>query len=539
MHRVTSAACARLCRLCTLLLLTSSCVGNFGDGMHDNDTHTTPPPPTTLHRLNRIQYNNTVHDLLGTAQTPADNFSADATADGFDNNADVLSLSSGDLQLMEQAAESLAAEATDPNGKAFASLAPCSTSDTSMCLTRFIDTFGLRAWRRPLTASEVATLTTFATSGAGISFPQQVNRAITVMLSSPYFLYRVELDADPSSSVAHALTSYELATRLSYFVWNSCPDTSLLQAADDGSLLTDGGLQTQLARMLADPHAKSLISDFAGQWLELRNTAIFSPNTQMFPAWDANLRDAMVGQSEAVFGDLLDGTITLDQLFANDHTYLNDQLARLYGLPAVGSSTLTKVSVPPGPRRGLLGQAAVLAATSFPIRTSLVHRGQYVLAQLLCSPPPPAPPNVPALAAGATVTGSQRQRLEAHIANPACASCHTLMDPYGFVLEQFDAIGALRSQDNNISINTSATLPSGQTVADVSALQQVLQNDPRVPQCFVSQLYTYAMGRTPTASDAATVTPLQQTFAQSGQHVDQLLHQIVFSSAFRTRRGGQ
>ena len=539
MHRVMPAIYARLLGLGTLMLLAASCVGNFGDGMHGDIANTASLPPTTLHRLNRTQYNNTVHDLLGTTQSPADSFSTDATAGGFDNNADVLTLSNGDFQLMEQAAESLAAEATDPNGRALATLAPCSTSDTSSCLTAFVANFGLRAWRRPLSASEVTALTSFAASGSTASFPQQVSRAITVMLSSPFFLYRVEMDPDPSSTVPHPLSGYELATRLAYFLWNTCPDMTLLQAAGDGSLLTDGGLQTQLTRMLDDPHAKSLVSDFAGQWLELRNTSAFTPNAKMFPAWDANLRDAMVGQSEAVFSDLLAGTTTLDQIFSDDHTYLNDQLAQLYGLPAVGSSTLKQVSVPPGPRRGLLGQAAVLAATSFPIRTSLVHRGQYVLAQLLCSPPPPAPPNVPALAAGAAVTGSQRQRLQAHIANPACASCHNLMDPYGFVLEQFDAIGALRTQDNNVPIDTSAMLASGQSIPDVSALQQVLQSDPRVPQCFVSEMYAYAMGRLPTTSDATIVTPLQQTFAQSGQHVDDLVHQIVFSSAFRTRRGGQ
>ena len=503
-------------------------------------TQGTPDPGSVvLHRLNRAEYNNTVRDLLGTSLRPADAFPPDGATAGFDNNASALTLSTTALRLMESAAETLAAEATDPSGAAFKRIAPCTGTSVQPCVEQFVQSFGLRAWRRPLVEEEVTAMVAVAESGLEKfqeTYAQQVERALLAFLVSPHFLFRVELDADPQSTVPHPLGAYEQASRLSYFLWSSMPDDALLASAKDGSLLTDVGLGKQLERMLSDQRAQAFSENFAGQWLQLRAAAVFTPDAQLFPSWNMALRDDLLQQTKLSFADLLDGTSTLGDLFLSDSTYLNDRLAAFYGLAAPGSSELKKVRLPAGPRRGLLGQGAVLSAQSLPVRTSIVHRGQFIQEHLFCSPVPPPPANVPTLPP-ATATGSQRQRLEAHVSSPVCAACHNAMDPYGFVLEQFDAVGALRTLDGDVPIDTSAKLPDGTPVSNVEELQAVMAADPRIPNCFARQIATYALGRSVESNDPSLLA-LQGDFLKSGQHVDQAIRQIVTSPAFRTRHGG-
>lgn len=492
-----------------------------------------------LHRLNRAEYNNTVHDLLGTSLTPADTFPPDGASAGFDNNASALTLSTTSLRQMQTAAETLAAEATNPNGATLARIAPCNEMPEATCVEQFVRSFGLRVWRRPLTDAEVTSMVSVAGSGVEKfqdSYAQQIERGLLAFLISPHFSFRVELDAQPLSIASHPLSAYELATRLSYFVWSSTPDDDLLAAAKDGSLLGDVVLGKQLERLLADPRARAFSENFAGQWLQLRAAATFAPDTALFPAWNTALREDMVKQTKLAFADLLDGTSTLGDLFLSDRSYLNDRLATFYGLPLPGSTELKKVQLPAGPRRGLLGQGAVLSAQSLPVRTSIVHRGQFIQEHLFCATVPPPPANIPTLPP-TTATGSQRQRLEAHVSSPVCASCHKAMDPYGFVLEQFDAIGALRTLDGQVPIDTSAKLPDGTPVANVQELQAVMAADPRIANCFARQIATYALGRT-LATDDPSLLALQTDFSKAGQHVDQALRQVVMSPAFRTRHGG-
>ncbi len=497
------------------------------------------PGTVVLHRLNRAEYNNTVQALLGTTRTPADAFPPDGASGGFDNNASALTLSTTELRLMESAAETLAAEAADPNGTTLQRIAPCAATSAQPCIEQFVRNFGLRAWRRPLSEDEVTAMVALAQSGVEKfqeTPAQQVERALLAFLVSPHFLFRVEVDPDPASTAPHPLGEYELASRLSYFLWSSMPDDALLAAAADGSLLSDVGLAQQFQRMLADSRAQAFSENFAGQWLELRAAAAFTPDAQLFPSWNTALRDDMVQQTKLAFADLLRGTDTLADLFLSDSVYLNDRLATFYGLIAPGSTALKKVQVPAGPRRGLLGQGAILSATSLPVRTSLVRRGQFIQDHLFCSPLPPPPADVPTLPPP-SATGSQRQRLEAHVTAAVCASCHNAMDPYGFVLEQFDAVGALRTLDGTVPIDTSAKLPDGTQVANVQELQAVMAADPRIPNCLAQQLATYALGRTLESGNASLVA-LQAGFLKSGQHVDQAIRQVVMSPAFRTRHGG-
>ena len=519
-------------------MLACSCAGNMdlnppaGQGLAQAGR-------VGLHRLNRTEYNNSVRDLLGTQQQPANAFTADPTANGFDNNAAALTLSGTALALYETAAEALASEAVTNNPN-FNKLVPCAAADTSTtCVGTFVQVFGRRAWRRPLSQDETAQVVTAATASAVASnFSQQIETAIHLLLMSPNFLFRVELDPNPASATPHFLAPYELATRLSYLVWSSGPDDVLLQAAADNSILQESVLLAQLQRMLKDPRASAFTDNFAGQWLELRNTATYQPDAKTFPTFDEPLRTAMLQESSMVFADVLHGTLPINQLLTANYTYVNDRLATHYGLPKVNSDQLQRISTDKTPRQGLLGQAAVLTATSFPTRTSLVHRGQYVLAQLLCSPPPPAPPNVPALDMGAvTPTGTQRQRLEAHAKDGACAACHNAMDPYGIVLETFDGIGAARTQDNGLPVDPNVVLPDGASVGDLGSLSKNLAADPRFNKCVVQQLFAYGLGRGITDGDSKTVTSLEDALAGNNFHFDALLEQLVLSSAFRAREG--
>lgn len=522
----------------------SSCTGNMPDLFARNKATTssiTDPGSVTLHRLNKAEYNNTVHDLLGTQLTPANAFSSDPTANGFDNNADALTLSTPDLQNYESAAEALADELIAPqNANRLNNLAPCANasdanSDVTSCLRNFASTFGKRAWRRPLTSDEVNTLVSLGMGQSTDTYTQRVETTLVSMLVSPHFIFRVELDPNPTSVTPHDLNGYELATRLSYFLWSSTPDDELLSVAADGSLLTDAGLKTQVARMLADSRAAALTQNFAGQWLQLRATQALQPDPNAFPAWDESLRTAMLQQSQLVFLDLLSGADPLSSLFTSDTTYLNDRLAKHYGLPLPGSSTLIKS--PAGDRKGLLTQAAVLASTSFPTRTSLVRRGEMVMAELLCTPPPPAPANVPQLPSSNANITTQRQRLEVHATSASCAACHNLMDPYGFVLEPFDGIGAKRSTDNGAPIDPTAKLQDGTPLNSVDDLTKIMASDVRVPNCMVQKLFTYALGRTIDSSDAPTVSALQSGFLAEDQRLNLLISDVVLSDAFRMRRG--
>ena len=508
--------------------MLASCTGNLPNVVRDQDKATTSSTPgadpgsVTLHRLNKAEYNNTVRDLLGSKLTPADAFTSDPTANGFDNNADALTLSTPDLQNYEAAAEALAAELLSAqNANKLATLAPCADTNVntvSTCIRDFVTDFGRHAWRRPLTNDEVITITTLGMGQSTDTYAQRLETVLVGMLVSPHFIFRVELDPDPNSATVHDLSAYELVTRLSYFLWSSTPDDTLLDAAANGSILTDAGLKAQVTRMLADTRAAALTQNFAGQWLQLRDTMALQPDPTLFPTWDENLRTAMVLQSQMVFLDLLSGAEPLSSLFTSDTTYLNDRLARHYGLPLPGSSTMQKA--PAGDRKGLLTQAAVLAATSFPGRTSLVRRGEMVMAELLCSPPPPAPPNVPQLPSNNGNIVTQRQRLEAHATSASCAACHSLMDPYGFVLEPFDAIGAKRTTDNGGTIDPTSKLQDGTPLNSVDDLTKIMATDVRVPNCMVQKLLTYALGRTVGTTDAKSVSTLQSNFLNDDQRIN-------------------
>lgn len=533
--------------LLALSLSLTACVGNVAGSLGDAGGVETPLgnnggsdgpflgttddlEATGLRRLNAEEYDATVRDLLGSKLTFRDTFLSDETSEGFDTNASALGISTSRLQTYQLAAEALATElVTDSAGK-LAALAPCTrNASQESCLAKFVAAFATRAWRRPLTEAETTKLVADA-SDAGKTYAAQVQLATTAILMSPYFLYRIEIGEGRKDNL---LNPYELATRLSYFLWSSMPDAQLTAAAADGSLLRDEVLDAQVTRMLKDEKAAALTDRFGGMWLGVRKAAAYVPDTALFPNFDADLQASAVAQTKATLNDLFAGKIPFHELYDGNTIYLNDRLAKHYGMPAPDSATLVKV--PAGSRRGLLTQAATLMAESLPDRTSLVHRGVFVLKNITCASPPGAPMNVPPLPQSKPNAKTQRQRLEAHVAEPSCAVCHNYTDPYGYVLESYDAIGAFRTTDNGGLIDTSAKLSDGTRVANAEDLSKVLAQSAAVSSCLVQKLSTYAIGRTLTTADAGIINGLHAGLLRDDQRVDHLIHQLVLSPIFRRR----
>lgn len=504
----------------------------------------TDPGRVTMHRLNRAEYNNTVRDLLGTTQRPADDFPVDDRGAGFDNLSDVLSLSTLHLSQYRSAAEALVEEAF-ANSTQRASLVPCDIQAAGeACARQTLTEFMPRAWRRPVAAAEVESRMTpvLAAIDQGGDYEQGLKLALQSVLLSPYFVFRPEIDPDPTSLVPRALNGYELASRLSYFLWSSMPDTELLGLADAGTLTDPTAVSAQVTRMLQDPKSQALVDNFAGQWLYLRATEDANPDPVLFPTFDESLRAAMRTESELVFGELLSGTLGLNQLLTGEFTYLNDRLAQHYGLPAVGSDQMTRVDLTGNQERGgFLSHASFLTVTSHPNRTSLVRRGKWVLRELMCAnvPDPPGDLEIPDLSA-VDPNASQREQLEAHRADPTCASCHQIMDPIGFGLENYDAIGAYRTMDGNSPIDSSGQLPDGRPFSGAKELAALLVDGPDFARCTVSKLYTYALGRlpqdTPDHMDPYILRTLSDHL-EASQSFPQLLAEMATSDTFLLRRG--
>jgi hypothetical protein len=413
-----------------------------------------------------------------------------------------------------------------------------SASDPKPCWTEVASSFGARAWRKPLASEDVGGLVALAEAarGAGDDVETATRLMLRAVLLAPRFLFRVEVDPDPASPAAHPLDDYELASRLSYFLWSSMPDATLLQLAAQGTLHEDATLRAQVARMLDDDKARALVDNFAGQWLFTRALDDHQPDNQEFPDFDDELRGAMRNETELYFREFLFGNSTMDQFLTADFSFVNDRLARHYGLPVAGTD-FERVSLAGSERKGLLTQAGVLMVNSYPTRTSPVKRGKWVLEQLLCSAPPAPPPDIPALDIEDTPTGSLRERMEQHRSDPVCASCHTLMDPIGFGFEHFDGIGKYREDDHGFAIDPAGMLPDGSAFQTPAQLAQLLAADERLPRCMTQQLLTYAIGRGTEAYDDDDIASVTSAFVAGGYRLPQLIELIVTSDAFRRRRG--
>ena len=399
--------------------------------------------------------------------------------------------------------------------------------------------FASRAFRRPATQDEVQRLTAFFTQSrqAGDSFEQSVERAVQAVLISPHFLFRIEDDPEAGQS-ERMLNEYELATRLSYFIWSTMPDDELLNLAFRGKLRTGDQLQRQVARMLQDPKAEALVDNFAEQWLNLRKYDQLTPNPELFPEFTPALRDDMRRETTQFFTHLVREDRSVLDLLAADYTFLNERLARHYGIAGVQGEEFRKVSLEGTPRGGLLTHGSILTLTSNPARTSPVKRGKWILENLLGEPPPPPPPNVPELEdQKEQLSGTLRQQLEQHRKNPNCAVCHQQMDELGFALENFNAVGAWRTFDGSHPIDAVATLPSGERFDGPRQLVQVLVSKKRDPfvRCLAENLLTFALGRGLEYYDVCAVDKIVGQLPQHDFRFSALVLEIVQSDPFQKR----
>jgi len=367
------------------------------------------------------------------------------------------------------------------------------------CARRILTTLARQAYRKPVDPATADVLMNFYARGRKSGdFERGIESALQFILASPEFLFRVEPDPARGSPPVYRLGDLELASRLSFFLWSSLPDEPLIALAAQGKLKQPAVLEQQVKRMLADPRSKTLIENFAEQWLHLRNLKNANPDLGAFPDFDDNLRQAMKEETELFFDSIMREDRSVMDLLNADYTFVNERLARHYGMPNIYGSRFRRVQVPNEARRGLLGQASILTVTSYPNRTSPVERGKWILTNLLGVPPQPPPPNIPPLpdsgADGKVV--SLRQRMERHRANAVCAGCHRVMDPIGFAMENFDGIGRWRAKEDGAAIDASGTLFTGAKLDGVNALRQEMTKRPEVfVGVLTERMLTYAVGR--------------------------------------------
>ena len=514
-----------------------------------------PPDPgrVTVRRLNRTEYNNVLRDLMRVDFKPAKDFPADDSGHGFDNIGDVLSMSPLLLEKYLAAAEKIAelAVAVPVRGRA---LNPEDLTDFQKQYFRypiprelrrraaedFVRSFLRRAYRREIAQAEVERVLQFAklavNDGGGLE--DAVRLAVQAVLISPHFLFRWELDGAPDNPKAiRSLNEYELASRLSFFVWSSLPDDRLMQLANQGQLRKN--LSAELSRMLKDDRANALVKNFAGQWLEPRNLDGYQPDRKLFPAFTPALRDDMRRETELLFTHVMRGNRNVLEFLSADYTFANERLAGFYGLEKIRGEQFRQVSLRGTERGGILGHASILTITSDPDRTSPVKRGKYVLENILGTPPPPPPEDVPEFEVAGADKGTMREQLVKHRANAICASCHQKMDPIGFAFENFNAIGRYRTKDNGRPIDATGKLESGESFKNATDLRRILATKKRdqFARCLTEKMLTYALGRGLEYYDKRTVDHVVGRLQKNGYKFDELIHGIVTSLPFDMKRG--
>ena len=635
------------------------------------------PGRVTVHRLNRTEYNNTVRDLLGTSQRPADSFPADDFGLGFDNIADVLSTSPLQAELYERAAEGLITEAMAlpiteatlwkfeaeealasvgaatadawnlySNGEVYATTeipytgnylfrarvwgqqagpdlphvnltvdqVPVFMVDTDAvangakiyeieidlkagvhkfaveftndyydelamadrnvlvdwfsvegpqdliqgeneqrtrimvcdpvvdgeenCGRTILKAFVRRAWRRPPTDTEVDELFAFITAAkvAGQDFEAGLRIALQAVLVSPYFVFRVEFDPDPTGLVPHPVADHELASRLSYFLWSSMPDADLLAAADQGVLQDPEQLEAQALRLLDDPRAAALIDNFAGQWWLIRNVDVAFKDVLLYPQWNDDMKSSMREELRMFAETFFAGERSMLEMLTSTRTFVDKRLADHYGLAGDFGPEFVEVDFGAAPFQGILNKAGLMTVLSHADHTSPVKRGKWVLENLLCQVPPPPPPGVDTKLEP-IVGKTQREVLEAHRADPNCVGCHVVMDPLGFGLEHYDPLGAWRDLENGLPIDPSGTLPNGSAFADGLEMQTLISAEPDFSKCVARKAFIYALGRGTALADIPYIEAIVAGFESSEYRFSDLVLHLVTSDVFRQRRG--
>ncbi|HEX7670567.1 MAG TPA: DUF1592 domain-containing protein [Polyangiaceae bacterium] len=499
------------------------------------------PAPAPLGRLTDLEYQNTVRDLFPGITVPAVSLPADNIVEGFDNNSKAQTPSPSLIEQYRASAQAIAAAAI---AKLDAVL-PCAATSASQedtCGKQLIDDLGARAFRRPLAPEERDRLITFFTSArTTYDFKTAVSMVIQAVLQSPQFLYRVELGGPPDKASA-PLTSYEIASRLSYFFWDTTPDSALRDAAAQGALGDAAGVETQARRLLADPRAHDAVANFHRQWLRFEKMDRLVKNTTAFPSWSDDVATAMRG-SAAMFVDHVfwDKGGSLDALLREPSAYVNDLLAPLYGLPPPGTANLTLVDTDPLRRSGVLTQVGLMAGFAHETADSPVLRGVFVMDRFFCAAPPPPPPGVntavPELVASDPKTTRDRFALTHESGD--CATCHHAIDGYGFGFSHYDAVGQWRDTENGFPINAKGWI-GGTRDADgdfdgAIELGERMAKSKQVAECVTTQWFRYALGLGAKDVDRCAVAPVVQTLADKNGDLREVLVATVTSEAFRHR----
>jgi mono/diheme cytochrome c family protein len=417
---------------------------------------------------------------------------------------------------------------------------PRTTGDAELCARSILASLARRAYRRPVTATDVDRLLAYYTAGAeDRGFEGGIQAALEAVLVDPEFLFRIEREPANPPSTAYRLSDIELASRLSFFLWSSIPDDELLDEASAGRLRDPAILERQVRRMLADQRSSALVTNFAAQWLHLREILAATPYVNGFPEFDDNLREAFLRETELFIDSQLREDRSLAELLTANYTFANERLARHYGIPDVYGPRFRRVTYADDRRGGLLGHGSILTATSYSTRTSPVIRGKWVLDNILGAPPPPPPPDVPALpdAGDRGQPASVRERLERHRGNPACAACHARMDPLGFALENLDAIGRWRDSEGTQRIDASAVMPDGEKFSGPTELRRLLAaRREEFANTITSKLLTYALGRGLEHYDMPSVRAIVRSAAADDYRWSSIVLGVARSVPFQMRR---
>lgn len=494
-----------------------------------------------LARLTNLEYRNTVADLFPGVTLPDLALPADNVVEGFDNNANGQTASPALIEAYGSDARAIA-DVVVANRTKLLPCNPTAATQEAACGQQWISAFVPRAYRRPITADEKSRLVAFfEASRASYDFPTATGLLVQAVLQSPQFLYRVELGGAPQNGTA-ALSGYELASRLSYFFWDTMPDAALITAAANGDLDTQAGVADQARRMLANPRARAAVATFHRQWLRFDKMDAMQKSTSLFPSWNAQVAGSL-RESAAMFVDHVfwDMGGSLDALLTDNGSYVNDDIASIYGLPKTGSNTLAWRQTDAKQRSGILTQAGLLAGFAHETTDSPVLRGVFVMDRFFCSPPPPPPPDVN-LTVDSGTTGDKpmttRDRFASTHEQGTCASCHHAIDGFGFGFSHYDAVGGWRDTDNGLPVDATGWVTGSDAAGNFDGavqLGQKMAESTQVGECVTAQWFRYALGVGSSDLDACTVAQVAKAMTNSAGDMREILIATVSSDAFRHR----
>lgn len=500
------------------------------------------PGRSAVRRLNRVEYDNSIRELFGLELSPAEAFSPDGSSYGFDNIADALSIAPVQVEQYYDAAGKVL-DAVFKDRKALATVFIKQAGpgvDARLAAREVLVAFAARAYRKPVPDDHVEQLLGIydAAIAAKRPFNLSVRAAMHAVLISPRFLIRIE-DLDEKATAAYRVGSYDMASRLSYFLWSSPPDEELLTLASQNRLQDPTVIEAQARRMLKDPKSRALAENFAGQWLQVRGLADHQPDAKRFPQFTPTLRQAMLEEANLFISELIRNDRPVIDLIDANYTFLNEELAKHYGIDGVKGERMQRVALTDRRRGGVVTMGAVLTITADPSRTNIPRRGNYVMGTILGVPPPPPPPDVPQLAAAKTETSGKtlRQLLELHRSNPECASCHAKTDPLGFGLENYDAIGRWRDKDEGQPIDATGVLPSGERFNGPLEMKKILLDRKQAfARALTESMLIYALGRGLQRDDECVVKDALAALEKDSWRLSSLVTTIVRSYPFTHRR---